>query len=285
MISTLVVRVRASCVVLMALAGCAAQQVPFAAPALIAQETAVAAGNTGLAELAAKQRLAAETAERQGQWADAMWAWDVLLALAPQDAELAKRRGSAQATIEAAVNERLPRARLATQRGDAETAFRLFLEILALVPGQPEAGQALRKLERERVTRQNLGQLSRNALLRKDPDISAVATPAAPGNASAPATSNAGGGAGRNELEHASLLAAQGEHAAAIAVLAAVVTQTPVDPAVKSLLADLYYRQAEAAAGSNRAAAITSLQRSLQLDPAHARAAIRLKQLQATKAP
>lgn len=284
MISTPSACARAISLVLMALAGCATQRMPVATPALIAQEAAVAAGNTGLAELASRQRLAAETAERQGQWAEAVWAWDVLLALAPQDAELAKRRSSAKATIEAAVNERLPRARMAIQRGDTEAALRLFLEMLALVPGQPEASQALRKLERERVTRQNLGQLSRNAMVRRDSENAAVTTPATPGNAG-PATSGAGGGAGRNELEHASLLAVQGEHAAAIAVLVPVVAQTPVDPAAKSLLADLYYRQAEAAAGSNRAAAITSLQRSLQLDPSHARAAIRLKQLLATKAP
>jgi tetratricopeptide (TPR) repeat protein len=222
---------------------------------------------TGLAAFEARQRDAAEAASRQGRWSEAVWSWDVLRALRPNDAEVASRRRQAQKAAETAAAERLPKARQAQQRGDNESATRLFLEVLALAPGTAEAADGLRAIEAERVKRQHLGQLSRNTLMRR---------PAA----DAPSTPSTGmPGSGRNEVEHASMLAAQGEVDGAIAVLTAAPGTRRNDPMARSLLADLYYRQAEGLVATDLPAALAALERSVQTDPTHPRAAARLRQL------
>jgi len=102
------------------------------------------------------------------------------------------------------------------------------------------------------------------------------AEPTMPANTLPPATS---GGADRNELEHASLLAGQGEVDGAIAVLRPLVTSRRADPAVRRMLADLYLRQAEALMPNRRDAAVAALERAVQADPSHTRAAARLKEV------
>ena len=232
---------------------------------------------TPLADLATRQRAAAESAERQGRWAEALWAWDVLRALRPEDAEVVRRRGLAQDAAQAGVADRLQRARLAMQRADSDLAARLYLDALALSPGQAEAANGLRAIERERVKRQHLGQLSRNTMTRRSTDPAQSLIASAAGKRPASGASN--------EVEHASLLAAQGEIAGAIAVLTPLVAQSRADPAARSLLADLHFRQAETQLPSDRAAAVASMQRSLQLAPSNAQVAARLKQLSMRSPP
>lgn len=218
--------------------------------------------------------VAADEAEQRGQWSQALWHLDVLLALAPDDADLQRRRASAQQAAQQAAVDRLQRARQARARGDAEAATRLYLEVLSVAHGDAEAADALRALERERVKRQHLGQLSRNTLNRR-----AGPEPTMSSNNPAATTS---GGADRNELEHASLLAGQGDIEAAIAVLRPLVNARRADPAVRRLLGDLYVRQAEALLPARRDAAMAALERALQADPSNARAAARLKELNGT---
>lgn len=218
-----------------------------------------------------QHRTAADAAEQRGHWAQVLWHLDVLLALAPADAELQRRRTLAEQAAQAAATERQQRARQARARGDHESATRLYLEQLSLTPGDTDAADALRALERERVKRQHLGQLSRNTLTRR-----MGAEPAMPANGT-PALGS--GGSDRNELEHASLLASQGELEGAIAVLKPLVNVRRPDPAVRRLLADLYVRQADSLLPARRDAAMASLERALQADPTHARAAARLKEL------
>ena len=232
---------------------------------------------TPLADLATRQRAAAESAERQSRWAEALWAWDVLRALRPEDAEVVRRRGLAQDAAQAGVADRLQRARLAMQRADSDLAARLYLDALALSPGQAEAANGLRAIERERVKRQHLGQLSRNTMTRRSTDPAQSLIASAAGKRPASGASN--------EVEHASLLAAQGEIAGAIAVLTPLVAQSRADPAARSLLADLHFRQAETQLPSDRAAAVASMQRSLQLAPSNAQVAARLKQLSMRSPP
>jgi tetratricopeptide (TPR) repeat protein len=220
---------------------------------------------------------AALAAEQRGQWTQALWHLDVLLALVPTDAELQRRHAHAQQAAQRAATEVQQRARQARQRGDHESATRLYLEVLSLAPGDAEAAEALRTLERERVKRQHLGLLSRNTLNRR-----MGAEPPMPANTTPAATS---GGADRNELEHASLLAGQGEVEGAIAVLRPLVTSRRADPAVRRMLADLYVRQAEALLPARRDAAVAALERAVQADPTHARAAARLKEVSGSSAP
>jgi tetratricopeptide (TPR) repeat protein len=268
----------------LALGGCASAP-PATAPApadvatpAVVRSTEPAAANLALSEFEARQRQVAEAATRQGHWADAAWAWDVVLALKPGDAAALSRRSQAVAATQAGVAERLPRARQALQRGDGDAALQLYLEVLALSPGQAEAAEALRNIERDRVARQHLGQLSRHTLTRRAVAESMV-RPGTSGAATAVPEVQ------RNEVEHASLLAAQGELGAAIELLKPLAEARKGDPGARALLADLYQRQAENLAGANPAAAIDALERSLQLNPTNRQARARLAELRAGPKP
>jgi tetratricopeptide (TPR) repeat protein len=258
------------------LAGCASKGPGPAAesgppPAATPDKTAAQEPGTALPVFQQQHQAAAQAAEQRGQWTQALWHLDVLLALAPADADLQRRHANAQQAAQRAAADVQQRARQARARGDHESATRFFLEVLSLAPGDAEAAEALRALERERVKRQHLGLLSRNTLNRRmgaEPPIASNTTPAA-----------TSGGADRNELEHASLLAGQGEVEGAIAVLRPLVTSRRADPAVRRMLADLYVRQADALLPDRREAAVAALERAVQADPTHARAAARLKEV------
>ncbi len=236
------------------------------------------------------QRNAAEAAAAQQRWVDAIWAWEVVLALKPRDAQAQAQRSAAQAAVAAGVAERLPRAAQARQRGDAEAASRLYLEVLALAPGEPGAAEALREMERQRARRTA-------AVTARAPSTSAALSLAAAlpprqmapppaallpsHSALKPAPDPTTERADSNDLEHASLLAAQGEIDAAIALLRPLASRPRANPAARTPLADLYWRQAERLeARGERGAAITALQRCLQLVPSHRLAAARLVVLQ-----
>lgn len=214
----------------------------------------------------------ASSAARQGRLADAVLAWEVLTVLRPDVAEYRDALADARRQIEAAVADRLPRAAQAQRRGDLDGATQLYLSVLALQPEQAAAADALRSIERERVKRQQLGRLSRLTLTRRAAtDAEVMADKAA-----------AAGGADRNELEHVSMLARQGELDTAIGLLERRIAANRNDRAARELLADLCERKAdEALAARDSAGAIALLEKSLRLDPTDTRVAERLKQLRA----
>jgi tetratricopeptide (TPR) repeat protein len=246
--------------------GCALQPpAPVAAP--VAEEPVAPAPAHPPAVLAydAQQRAAAETAAREGRWADALWAWDIVLAISPQDSEAQRRRQVAQAQAQQAINERLALARAARARGQADQAGRHYLDVLAIAPGQLEAANALRAIERERARRQAVGGFAR-PLTPPDPTRSDAQARAA---------------ARRLDLEHASLLAGQGDVDAAIALLLPTPASQPADAASRKLLADLLVQRADRLASADPAAAIEALRQSLRWQPGHAEASARLQLLQA----
>ncbi|MDZ7591872.1 MAG: hypothetical protein U5L05_14590 [Rubrivivax sp.] len=200
-----------------------------------------------------QHRQMAAQAASQGRWADAQAAWDVVLALSPQDGEALMRRREAVAAAAAGVAERLPRARQAQRKGDLEGASRLYLEVLALDPRHADAAAALRAIESERMRR------SRSIVASRLP---AYRSPPAP--APMPAA-----GAVRSDVEHAAMLSRQGEVDAAIALLQPVATAPRPDPAARALMADLYVQQADRLAATDRAAAILALENSLRFAPGH----------------
>jgi tetratricopeptide (TPR) repeat protein len=242
---------------------------PFSAPAPAAASAAPVAP-TPQAAYEQQQRERALTAARQKRLADAALAWELLTVLRPDVAEYRERLAGAQRQIEAAVAERMPRALQAAQRGDIDAATRQYLAILALQPLNEPAAEALRALERERIKRNHLGRYTSTTLTRR-----AMAEAEMPVGASA----GRGGLAGRNELEHASLLAGDGEFDDAIGLLERRLALDPKDGASRRLLADVYYLKAESLLPGDRPGAIAALQRSQRTFPAAARAATRLRQL------
>lgn len=210
----------------------------------------------------------ASSALRQRRLADAALAWELLTVLRPSSGEYRARLAETQAQIDAAVAERLPRAALAAQRGELETATQAYLAILARQPSNEAAADALRALERERNKRAFLGKLSRHTLTQRAIADAEMAT-----------TTSAL--AERNELEHAALLAGDGEIDDAIALLERQVASDRRDGEARRSLADLYQRKAEMLLPRDRPGAIATLQKSVRADPSLAIAWARLRQLQA----
>ena len=248
------------------LSACAVNQPPPATPpATAAVPEAMDASPATLLQFMQTQRAVAEAAAVEGRWLDAAWAWDIVLALAPQDVAAQRGRQAALAKVNAHLAERLPQARAARARGQVELASRLYLEILSLAPDHLEAADALRAMERDRSRRQATGNFARAPRPLDTP------RPEGPDRALSRAP----------ELEHASLLASQGELDAAIALLMPLTSRRPNDAARNALLGDLFFKRAEQQAASDRMAAIDSLRQSLRWQPGHAQARTRLQQLSA----
>ena len=206
---------------------------------------------------------------RQRRLADAALAWEVLLVLRPDSSDYRERLADTQRQIDAALAERLARAAQAAQRGDLDGASQQYLGVLALQPTHDKAADALRALERERNKRDYLGKYTRNTLTRR-------------AMADAEMPSSAGQMASRNELEHATLLAGDGEFDDAIALLERRLVVERRDTSARRLLANVYYRKAESLAARDKAAAIAALEKSVRLDPTDPVPAARLKQLKKT---
>jgi tetratricopeptide (TPR) repeat protein len=231
----------------------------------------------------AAQRLRAQEQERQGRLADAAWTWEVLTVLRPDNTEYRDSLAAVRRQADAAVAERLQRAQLAYKRGELDAATTQYLMVLSLQPDHAQAADALRSIERDRNRRSYLGKPSRITLARRGPaevEAKPVASASTSSRAAAAAVPR-----DRNELEHVTLLAAQGELDEAIAALERRPAAERRDPAVRQLLADLYFQKADKLAARNlKPAAVPWLQKSLKLDAGHARAAALLKQLQAEAA-
>lgn len=252
------------------LAGCAVSPPP-AAPTPFAAPASQAAPRPEVLAFEMDQRGTARTAAHEGRWPDAAWAWDIVLALLPQDVEALSGRQMALAHVQAEVAERLPLAKAARSRGQADLAGRLYLEILALAPGHVEAANALRTIERERSRHQAVGGFAR--------------APVAPDPSRSEARARAS--ARQLDLEHASLLASQGDLDAAITLLWPEPASLPTGAGSRRLLAELLLQRADKQAATDRAAAVESVRQSLRLQPnqaTQATARARLRALLAAEA-
>ena len=246
---------------------------------------------------------------QQRRLAEAAIAWEILALLRPDVEVYRERLLETQRQIDARVAERLPQAALSLQRGQIDEAFQQYLAVLALQPNNLAAADALRALERDRNARQHLGKLSRNTITRSamvQSETSATVRRAAAAGIGVGAglgteisadagteggiEASAGSGirianriASRigtaNEVEHAALLAGDGELDEAIRLLEDRVAVERRDAAARRLLASLYYRKAEALAVADRQAAIVALRKSERLDPTEPRTAVLLKKL------
>lgn len=222
-----------------------------------------------------RQQLArAETAARQGRLGEAALAFEALTLLRPDRPEYRSRLDETHRRIEASIAERLPKAAAAARRGEIDEATQAYLGILALDPSHAGAADALRSLEQERNKRLHLGKYTRNTLTRRAMQEAEMrdTTPAvSPPPARSPAV--------RNDVEHAAMLAAQGDLDAAIALLDTRPTQPVPDRSTRAMLVDLYVQRAEKRLPGDRAGAQADLQRATRLDPQHRRAAALLRQV------
>lgn len=218
----------------------------------------------------AEQREKAVGATRRNALEEAALAWEVLVVLRPDVTEYRERLRDTRKRIEEDVSERLAGAALAARQGDLDGATRKYLEVLALQPDNEPADDALRALERERNRRNTRNKSAHPTIAR--------AAQAAQANGEKPVVSNEM--ATRNDLEHASMLADNGEFDEAIGLLQTRLAGNSRDAVIRRLLAEVYFRKAESLLPLDRAAALAALKRSVQLDPTEPAAAARLEQLQ-----
>jgi tetratricopeptide (TPR) repeat protein len=211
---------------------------------------------------------------RQGKLAEAALSWEVLTVLRPDVPRYADRLHQVRDQIERSATELANNARQAQRRGALDEAAQRYLALLAIKPDDSAAAEALRGIERERIKRDSLGRLSRVTVAGH-----MVQSAARSDGEAANALS-----AERNDLEHAALLAGQGDFDDAIALLSPRLKAKPKDDAARALLADVYYRKAQGLADVDQAGAITAIGLCLQLDGSHASARSLLAQLSPAKA-
>ena len=209
---------------------------------------------------------------RQGRLGEAATSLEVLTVLRPDERDYRERLAETRRLIDAALPDRLQRGAQALKRGELDAAAVQYLAALALQPDNAAAAEALRSVERERNRRNFLGKPSRLTLTRRAAN-DAQAAPARPGPT-----------LDRNELEHAAMLATQGEYDDAIALVERHLGADRRDATACKQLADLYYQKAEKQLPRDRAAAIAALEQSLRLDGSNPRVAARLKQLRGSAA-
>ncbi len=276
------------------LAGCAskpqpAPELPSAQPALPQPEPRIAEPvppNPQLRMFEERQREAARTFMRQQRWVDAQWAWQVILALHPQDGEALAQRAAASVAAAKAVAEKLPLAQLAQQKGEWDSATRWYLEVLSLDPGHAEAADALRQVERQRTKR---GVVTGAWGLYTTPAGSGSRRTGSSRHTTDGVASVAGSSdvttaltVANQDMEHASLLAGQGELDAAIALLTPLLNKPgPAAGAVRKQLLALYLDKAALLEKTDTASAVTSLELALQLAPNDKDARARLQSLKA----
>jgi hypothetical protein len=206
---------------------------------------------------------------RQGHLAEAAQSWEVLTVLRPDVPAYAERLANTRAQMPRAAAELAANARQAQKRGALDEAAQLYLAQLAIQPGDGAAADALRAIERERNKRDFLGKYSRLTLSGRMSAGAGLSDGAAANALSAE----------RNDLEHAAMLAGQGEFDDAIALLSPRLKGHQKDEAARLMLADVYFQKAQAEPGGDKVATIASLEKCLQLNPKHAGARAQLNQL------
>lgn len=258
------------------LGGCAAPP-PASAPvdAPPPAPSVQAAADPELQRWEDQQRDRAAKAEAQGRWAEAVTVWQSLALLRPDDSATAARLNAARQRVDALAAERMAAAATALRRGDVDAASLAYLDALALDPGRKPAADALRQIERERNRRSQVGRFARS------PVTTAAATPA-PRRAADPeyaaAENSEASRSAQNLLEHATLLARQGDVDSAIQLLRDA-PQTRSDAALRAQLADLYVQKGEALRPRQPDAARSAAEAALALDPRHAAARALLQSL------
>lgn len=113
---------------------------------------------------AAFERQTRERAEQLadgGRWAEAEVQWEILVLFRPNHAEYVDRLAEARKRAGNLADENLAAAAEARKRGEMQRAAALYLQTLSADPGNVAAADALREMERERPSGTNSSQMAR----------------------------------------------------------------------------------------------------------------------------
>lgn len=283
-------RLLVGCLAAALIAGCSAPPLipPTAPETPLAREPV---RDSALERFVVAQRQRAESAALHGRWAEAELAYEALALLQPDEPEPRAALARVRAARDQAVARAGARAQAAQARGDASATERAWLEVLALDPNHVGAAQALRELEADRNRAAVVG---RFATVPGMPANGAANMPK-PRSAgrTAPASSSPIGALPvaaatpqqRNTMEHASMLAGQGELDAAIGLLVEFTQSSPTEQPPRLLLANLLVQRAIRHQTVDRASAVADLDMALKFNPALESARLRLKQLRVDPRP
>lgn len=197
----------------------------------------------------------ARRAASQGHWAAAAVAYEAAVLLRPDDSQTRVRLDEVRRRIEVLGAERRVAAEAARRRSDWDAAASAYLELLALVPTDRAAAEALRQIERQHARRALAGRFARA------PEVGR----------------RAGTADGSNVREHATLLARQGDFDGAILLLRDAPGRG--DLATRSLLVDTYVQKAESLRQRQPEAARAAVAAALAIDRRHPAALALQRQL------
>lgn len=245
------------------------------APAVVAEPAPAA--DPAVTRFEQQQLDAALLAQRQGRLADAALAWEVLAVLRPDNTDYRARLSEVRQAIDRGTALRMARALSSRQRGDAAGAERAYLEVLSLDPRHAAAASALREIEVERNRASVVGKFVQPPSLNGRAGNGSGPQPAARGPAMPVPV--AALPVQRNLLEHASLLASQGELDSAIAMLNEAALAAPRDLELRKQLVHWLEVRGEQLTARDPKAARADFERALELDPQARNARARLQAL------
>lgn len=99
-----------------------------------------------------------------GRWAEAVVQWEILTLFRPHQAEYAGKLAEARNQASNSASESLVAAVEARKRGETRRAETLYLRALSADPGSVAAADALREMERERATSAYSSQMARASI-------------------------------------------------------------------------------------------------------------------------
>jgi tetratricopeptide (TPR) repeat protein len=164
---------------------------------------------------------------QEGRWAEAVPHWEVLHLLHPDQSAYANKLAETQSLASHAAAEHLQAAQQARQQGQTERAAVLYLKALSADPGNAEAAQGLRDIEKESARKAYAGAAGRGGNSE---------TVMRSGSKPAPLPS----ATERRDLDSAIMLLHQGDYSAAVQTLESYLRKYPRDDLGRRTLQDAY---------------------------------------------
>jgi tetratricopeptide (TPR) repeat protein len=225
------VQVALAAAVLALLAACAEVPPTPAEPPAVR----VSAQDEQVARAIAKHRQLAQQYRQSGDLAAAAAQWQVLTVLAPNDPAYRSELAETRAAIARRVQEHYAAGSAALKSGDQERAADAMLRVLALEPGNADAAQALRDIEKRRLARIAAGRAAKVA------EAAGVAANA--GTRTAPARQGAADAVDAYNLEQPIEMFKAGDTAGGLRDLKAWVDANPGDKAGRNRIGTVVFEQ------------------------------------------
>ena len=226
-----------------------ATQQPSTAPAAQAQAARPRPSPPPELPLDQRERERAQALMQESRYAEAAQHWEVLHMLHPEQPVYADKLAEARSRAAQAAAQNAQEAQQARRQGQTERAVALYLKALSADPGNAEAAQGLREIQKESDRKAYAG--------------------APRGSGEAPqrgASRSAPSAVERRDLDSGIMLLHQGDPAAAVQALESYVRRYPRDDLGRRTLQDAYAEQARRLAqDGKKEQALAELEKALEL--------------------